>query len=57
MYIPYGMEDLEQQVKRMQDVAKDELFEKQQIAYNKLYPNIEHKPKAVQLSFNLNRKR
>ena len=51
------MEDLEQQVKRMQDVAKDELFEKQQRAYNKLYPNIEHKPKVVQLSFNLNQKR
>ena len=28
-----------------------------QKAYNKLYPNIEHKPKAVQLSFNLNQKR
>ena len=51
--VPYGMEELDQQVKRMQDVAKDEYFEKQVKAYNKLHPETEHKVKASQLEFNI----
>ena len=53
MYIPYGMEELDQQVKRMQDVVQDEYFEKQVKAFNKLHPETEHKVKATQLKFNI----
>jgi len=51
--VPYGMEELDQQVKRMQDSAVDEINERKERIYNKLHPVIEEKSDAVQLEFKL----
>ena len=49
METPYGMEELDQQVKRMQDSAIEEMNERKERVYNKLHPTTEHTVDAEQL--------
>ena len=48
------MDDYINAYKRAEDVANDELNEKKERLYNKLYPSKDHTSDAVQLEFDLN---